>query len=82
MTGVKNVDGFSGLAMMVKDRSRFAKEPGNWAYFGFGHHTPPYKGQARAFPRTQCASCHIKNAAATDYVFSAAHAGLRNATAR
>jgi hypothetical protein len=68
--------GFSGLATMVKDKKHFPKEAGNWAYFGFGHQPPPYQQTARAFPREQCAGCHIKNASDTGYVFSRAHIGL------
>lgn len=70
--------GYSGLAMMVKDKQHFPNEPGNWAYFGFGHQAPPYQKTARAFPRERCASCHIKNAADTGYVFTRAHIALTN----
>lgn len=68
--------GFSGLAMMVKDKRHFPNEAGNWAYFGFGHQSPPYKVSALPFPREQCASCHIKNASKSGYVFVRAHIGL------
>ena len=31
---------FIGLEASIKDSKRFKDEPGNWAYFSFGHHYP------------------------------------------
>ena len=31
---------FTGLEMSIKDSKRFPDEPGNWAYFSFGHKYP------------------------------------------
>ena len=31
---------FIGLEASIKDSKRFKDEPGNWAFFTFGHHYP------------------------------------------
>ena len=49
---------FQGLELAVKDTKRFAKEPGGWAYFSFGHKKPPYAETAKAFPTDKCNACH------------------------
>lgn len=60
---------FSGLELTVKDTTRFADEPGGWAYFSFGHHAPPYAETAAAQPTESCNSCHEVSAEA-DFVFT------------
>ncbi|MEO1457077.1 MAG: cytochrome P460 family protein [Pseudomonadota bacterium] len=67
---------FSGLELKVKDTTRFADEPGNWAYFSFGHQTPPYAPTATAFPTETCNACHEVNAE-TDFVFTQYYPVLR-----
>ena len=69
---------FSGLELTVKDASRFADEPGNWAYFSFGHNAPPYAETAEAFPTESCNACH-EASAETDFVFTQFYPVLRAA---
>ena len=70
---------FAGLELTVKDSKRFAAEPGNWAYFSFGHNAPPYAANAEAFPTEACNSCHEANAGDTDFVFTKFYPVLRSA---
>lgn len=65
---------FTGLAATVKDSKRFAKEPGNWAYFSFA----AGKDKAEAFPTAACNACHQANAA-EDWVFTQYYPVLRAA---
>lgn len=67
---------FAGLEMKVRDKQRFAGEPGNWAYFSFGHKAEPYDATAKAFPTEACNACHEVNAA-TDFVFTQYYPVLR-----
>ena len=60
---------FVGLELTVKDTSRYADEPGGWAYFSFGHDGEPYAATASAFPTDSCNACHEANAA-DDFVFT------------
>ncbi len=69
---------FSGLELTVKDSKRFADQPGGWAYFSFGHHSPPYAKTAAAFPAEACNACHADNAA-DDFVFTQFYPVLRAA---
>lgn len=69
---------FAGLELKVKDASRFADEPGNWAYFSFGHQPEPYAETAMAFPTDACNACHEVNAA-DDFVFTQYYPVLRAA---
>lgn len=69
---------FSGLELTVKDNSRFADQPGGWAYFSFGHTSPPYAATASAFPADACNACHETNAA-DDFVFTQFYPVLRAA---
>ena len=48
---------FIGLEAAVKDSNRFPDEPGNWAYFSFGH-SYPLADTAEKFPAAACSSCH------------------------
>lgn len=59
---------FTGLEVTIKDKKLFADEPGNWAYFSFGH-TYPLAETAKAFPTAACNSCHATSAA-DDFVFT------------
>ncbi len=69
---------FNGLELTVKDTERFSDEPGGWAYFSFGHKTPPYAGMAKAFPTESCNACH-ESSAADDFVFTQFYPVLRAA---
>ena len=59
---------FTGLEATIKDSKRFKDEPGNWAYFTFGH-KPPLKAEAVMNNAASCNACHQDNAK-TDWVFS------------
>jgi Cytochrome P460 len=67
---------FHGLELLTKDHQRFAKEPGGWAFFSFGHKSPPYDATATSQPAAACASCHEGNAD-TDFVFTQYYPVLR-----
>lgn len=69
---------FSGLELAVKDSKRFSDEPGNWAYFTFGHKAPPYNKTAEAMPTEACNGCHEKNAG-EDFVFNQFYPVLKSA---
>jgi len=68
---------FIGLETAVKDSKRFPKEPGNWAYFSFGHSYPLAKS-AKAQATASCAACHVA-LAADDMVFTQYYPVLRAA---
>jgi hypothetical protein len=59
---------FTGLETAIKDSNRFKDEPGNWAYFSFGH-TYPLKKEAAANPTATCNACH-QASAKLDWVFT------------
>ncbi len=59
---------FTGFEHAVKDAARFPDEPGNWAYFTYGH-TYPLADVASAQPTAACAACHVASAA-DDMVFT------------
>ena len=60
---------FNGFEIAYKSAERFPDEPGNWAYFTFGHKPEPYNPTAKAMPTAACAACHVA-AAAEDMVFT------------
>ncbi len=68
---------FTGLEVTIKDKKRFADEPGNWAYFSFGH-SYPLAETAKPFPAAACNSCHAASAA-DDFVFTQDYPILRAA---
>jgi hypothetical protein len=68
---------FIGLEVSVKDRARFNDDPGNWAYFSFGHKYP-LKEKAKAQPASSCNDCHDGNAD-DDWVFTQYYPVLRAA---
>jgi len=68
---------FAGLEATIKDSRRFKNEPGNWAYFSFGH-SFPYADTAAAFPTASCNGCHAASAA-DDFVFTQYYPVLRAA---
>jgi hypothetical protein len=59
---------FTGLEATIKDSKRFKGEPGNWAYFSFGHKFP-LKQEVAANPTSACNTCHQDNAK-QDWVFT------------
>ena len=68
---------FIGLEATIKDSKQFPNEPGNWAYFSFGH-SYPLMDKAAAFPTNACNSCH-QASAADDFVFTQYYPILRSA---
>ena len=67
---------FSGFEIAYKSKKRFPNEPGNWAYFTFGHKPEPYNATAKAMPTAACAACHTASAA-EDMVFTQYYPVLR-----
>jgi hypothetical protein len=68
---------YIGLETTIKDSVRFPDEPGNWAYFSFGH-SYPLADTAAPFPAAACNACHDA-AAADDWVFTQYYPVLRAA---
>ncbi len=66
---------FRGLEATIKSAEYFPDEPGNWAYFSFGHEYPLAE-TAEAFPTAACNVCHAASAA-TDFVFTQYYPVLR-----
>jgi hypothetical protein len=69
---------FTGLETAIKDSKRFKDEPGNWAYFTFGHKYP-LKAEVSKNAVASCNQCHEQNANKTDWVFSQHYPVLRAA---
>jgi len=67
---------FIGFEIAYKSAEHFPDAPGNWAYFSFGHHSPPYAAATAAMPLDQCSSCH-QASAAEDFVFTQFYPVLR-----
>jgi Cytochrome P460 len=59
---------FTGLAVSIKDSKRFKDEPGNWAYFSFGHKYP-LEAEVSISPTFVCNKCH-QDSAKQDWVFT------------
>ena len=66
---------YIGLEVALKDAKRFKDEPGNWAYFSFGHKYPLAK-TSKAQNTTSCNACH-ESSADEDYVFTQYYPVLR-----
>ena len=62
----------------IKDSKRFKDEPGNWAYFSFGHKYPLKKGGIKEPSPSSCNTCHQDNAK-TDWVFTQYYPVMRAA---
>jgi hypothetical protein len=71
---------FRGLEASIKDSKRFKDEPGNWAYFSFGHRYP-LKAEVAKNGAASCNACH-QSSAADDYVFSQYYPVLRASAPR
>ena len=67
---------FTGLEATIKDSKRFKDEPGNWAYFSFGHKYP-LKAEVSKDAVASCNQCHEDNAKKDDWVFSQYYPVLR-----
>ena len=70
---------YTGLEITIKDAKRFKDEPGNWAYFTFGH-AYPLADSAQPYPTEACNTCH-EVSAADDFVFTQYYPVLRAAKA-
>lgn len=60
---------FSGFEITIKSKELYPDEPGNWAYYTFGHQPEPYNSTAMRQPAEACNACH-ETVAAEDFVFS------------
>jgi hypothetical protein len=67
---------FTGLEMSIKDSKRFPDEPGNWAYFSYGHKYP-LKTEVVKNAAASCNNCHEQNA--KNFVFSNVYPVLSDA---
>lgn len=59
---------FTGLEVAIKDATRFKDEPGNWAYFSFGHKYP-LKAEVSKNAAVACNKRH-QDSARQDFVFT------------
>ena len=66
----------TGLSVALKDHATFEE---GWAYFSFSNGDGPLKRTAKAFPKEECYSCHLKHAA-DDNVFVQFYPILRGST--
>jgi hypothetical protein len=69
---------YSGFEITIKSKKLYPNEPGNWAYYTFGHHPEPYDQAAMAQPAEACNACH-EASAAEDFVFTQFYPVLRAA---
>ncbi len=60
---------YSGFEITIKSKEHYPDEPGNWAYYTFGHHAPPYAATSPLAPTESCNTCH-EVSAAQDFVFT------------
>ena len=68
---------FTGLEVTIKDKKKYPNEPGNWAYYSFGHEYP-LADVAMPFPTAACNTCH-EASAEDDFVFTQDYPILRAA---
>ncbi|MDH3666051.1 MAG: cytochrome P460 family protein [Paracoccaceae bacterium] len=69
---------YSGFEITIKSKAQFPDDPGNWAYFSFGHKPEPYNVTAMKQPYEACSACH-EAIAADDFVFTQFYPVLRAA---
>ncbi len=69
---------YSGFEITIKSKKLYPDEPGNWAYYTFGHQPEPYNPTAKRQPAEACNACH-EAAAAKDFVFTQFYPVLRAA---
>jgi hypothetical protein len=48
---------YSGFEITIKSKALYPDEPGNWAYYTFGHHALPYAPTAAKQPAEACNAC-------------------------
>ena len=71
---------YSGFEITIKSQKLYPNEPGNWAYYTFGHQPEPYNQTAMTQPAEACNACH-EASAAEDFVFTQFYPVLRAAKA-
>jgi hypothetical protein len=69
---------YSGFEITIKSKKLYPDDPGNWAYYSFGHQPEPYNATAMRQPAEACNACH-EASAAEDFVFSQFYPVLRAA---
>ncbi|MDH3740816.1 MAG: cytochrome P460 family protein [Hyphomicrobiales bacterium] len=69
---------YSGFEITIKSKKLYPDEPGNWAYYTFGHQPEPYNATAMKQPAEACNGCH-EASAAEDFVFTQFYPVLRAA---
>lgn len=69
---------YSGFEITIKSKKLYPDDPGNWAYYTFGHHPEPYNPTAKRQPAETCNACH-EASAAEDFVFTQFYPVLRAA---
>ncbi len=69
---------YSGFEITIKSKKLYPDEPGNWAYYTFGHKPEPYDLIAKRQPAEACNACH-EASAAEDFVFTQFYPVLRAA---
>jgi len=69
---------YSGFEITIKSKELYPDEPGNWAYYTFGHQPEPYNPTAKRQPAEACNACH-EASAAEDFVFTQFYPVLRAA---
>ncbi len=69
---------YSGFEITIKSKALYPNEPGNWAYYTFGHQPEPYNPTAKRQPAEACNACH-EASAAEDFVFTQFYPVLRAA---
>ncbi len=69
---------YSGFEITIKSKKLYPNEPGNWAYYTFGHQPEPYNRTAETQPAEACNACH-EASAAEDFVFTQFYPVLRAA---
>ncbi len=69
---------YSGFEITIKSKKLYPNEPGNWAYYTFGHQPEPYNQTAMTQPAEACNACH-EASAAEDFVFTQFYPVLRAA---
>lgn len=67
---------FAGFEIAYKSTKHFPDLPGNWGYFSFGHHAPPYAASTKKMPNEACSACH-QASADDDFVFTQFYPVLR-----
>ncbi len=67
---------YSGFEITIKSKKLYPDDPGNWAYYSFGHKPEPYDAATVKQPAEACNACH-EASAAEDFVFTQFYPVLR-----